>query len=169
MFNPVHIKYDEHPGNQIAIKKVFGVKFHQERTSSREYHFNKSVEKHKKFLRNEDISTYKKLCADMENSVTTESYDVQESSASKPFFDTLKFWDSIKPRWATSYRVGLHNIPKSNLAEAAQASMKAANEKNISLVDATYADITDSARLDAKWVNRIEGEESRGSGPSQVE
>ena len=169
MFNPVHIKYDEHPGNQIAIKKVFGVKFDQERTSSREYHFNKSVEKHKKFLRNEDISTYKKLCADMENSVTTESYDVQEISASKSFFDTLKFWDSIKPRWATSYRVGLHNIPKSNLAEAAQASMKAANEKNISLVDATYADITDSARLDAKWVNRIEGEESGGSGTSQVE
>ena len=47
--------------------------------------------------------------------------------------------------------------------------MKAASEKNISLVDATYADITDSARLDAKWINRIEGEESRGSGPSQVE
>ena len=36
-------------------------------------------------------------------------------------------------------------------------------------MDATYADTTDSARLDAKWINRIEGEESRGSGPSQVE
>ena len=44
--------------------------------------------------------------------------------------------------------------------------MKAASEKNFSLVDATYADITDSARLDAKWINRIEGEESRGSSPS---
>ena len=54
------------------------------------------------------------------------------------------------------------NVFKSNLAEATQASMKAASEKNISLVDATYADITDFARLDAKWVNRIEGEESRG-------
>ena len=112
--------------------------------------------------------------------VTTESYEickqriikltgVQEISARKPLFDTLKFWDSIKSRWATSYRVGLHNIPKSSLTEAAQASMKAANEKNISLVDATYADITDSARLDTKWINRIEGEESPGSGPSQVE
>ena len=56
-FNLVHMKCNEHPGNQIAIKKVFGVKFYQERTSSCEYHFNKSVEKHKKFLRNEDIST----------------------------------------------------------------------------------------------------------------
>ena len=58
--NPVHMKYNKHSGNQIAIKNVFGVKFYQERTSSCEYHFNKSVEKHKKFLRNEDISTYKK-------------------------------------------------------------------------------------------------------------
>ena len=116
----------------------------------------------------------------MKNSVTTESYeickqsiikliDVQEISARKPLFDTLKFWDSIKPLWAISYRVGLHNIPKSSLAEAAQASVKAANEKNISLVDATYTDITNSARLEAKWINRIEGEESRGSGPSLVE
>ena len=120
------------------------------------------------------------LCADMKNSVTTESYEickqriikligVQEISARKPLFDTLKFWDSIKLRWATCYRVGLHNILKSSLAEAAQASMKAANEKNISLVDVTYVDITDSARLDSKWINRIEGEESRGLGPSQVD
>ena len=40
----VHRKYYEHSGNQIAIKKVFGVKFYQQRTSSCEYYF-KSVEK----------------------------------------------------------------------------------------------------------------------------
>ena len=60
-FNLAHMKYDEHPGTQIAIKKVFGVKFYQERTSSCEYHINKSVEKHKKFLVMKTlISTYKK-------------------------------------------------------------------------------------------------------------
>ena len=60
-FNLAHMKYDEHPGNQIAIKKVFGVKFYQERTSSCEYHINKSVEKHNKFLvMKKLISTYKK-------------------------------------------------------------------------------------------------------------
>ena len=111
--------------------------------------------------------------------VTTESYEickqckikligVREISARKPLFDTLKFWDSIKSRWATFYREGLCNIPKSSLAGAVQASMKAPSEKNISLVDATHANITDSARLDAKWINWI-GEESRGSGPSQAE
>ena len=47
--------------------------------------------------------------------------------------------------------------------------MKAANEKNISLLHATYANITDSARLDTKWVNRVEGEESQGSISSQAE
>ena len=100
----------------------------------------------------------------MKNSVKTESCEickqriiklisVQEISARKPFFDRLKFWDSIKSRWTTSHQAGIHNISKSSLAEAAQALMKTVNEKNISLVDATYADITDSARLDAKWIN----------------
>ena len=47
--------------------------------------------------------------------------------------------------------------------------MKVASENNISLVDVVYADITDSESLDAEWINRIEGEKSRGSGPSQAE
>ena len=115
----------------------------------------------------------------MKNSVTTESHEickqckikligVREISVRKPLFDKLKFWDSIKSRWVTFYREGLCNIPKSSLAGATQASMKAPSEKNISLVHATYANITDSARLDAKWINQI-GEESRWSGPSQAE
>ena len=47
--------------------------------------------------------------------------------------------------------------------------MKASSERDISLMDATYADITNSARLDVKWINQIEGEESGGLGLSQVE
>ena len=82
-FNSAYMMNDEHPENQIAIKKVFGVKFYQERTSSCECHFNKSAEKHKKFLRNEDISTSKKLCADIENSVTTESYEICKQRTNK--------------------------------------------------------------------------------------
>ena len=39
-------------------------------------------------------------------------------------------------------------------AEAAQASLKAANETSASLVDAIYYDISDSARLEAKWESR---------------
>ena len=86
------MKYDEHSGNQTAIKKVFGVKIYQERTSSCEYHFNKSVEKHKKFLCNKDISAYEKLCADVKNSVkickksVIRLISVQEISVRKPFF-----------------------------------------------------------------------------------
>ena len=39
-------------------------------------------------------------------------------------------------------------------AEATQASLKAANETSASLVDAIYYDISDSARLEAKWESR---------------
>ena len=92
----------------------------------------------------------------MKNSVATESYEIckeriikltgaQEISAWKPLFDILKFWDSTKSSWETSYWVGFRNIRKSSLAEGSQASMKTAGEKNSSLVDTTYADITDSA------------------------
>ena len=42
-FNHVEIKSDEHPGNRIAIEKVFGKDFLENRTSSGSYHFDKSV------------------------------------------------------------------------------------------------------------------------------
>ena len=109
------MKYDEHSGNQTAIKKVFGVKFYQERTSSCEYHFNKSVEKHKKFLRNKDISTYKKLCAGVKNSVKTESYEickqsiirlisVQEISVRNPFFK-ITLGNILSGRYSQHFQV----------------------------------------------------------------
>ena len=47
--------------------------------------------------------------------------------------------------------------------------MKASNEKSISLVDSIYADISDSARLDAKWKNMLLGEQCCGRGPSSLE
>ena len=47
--------------------------------------------------------------------------------------------------------------------------MKAADEINVSLVDAVYYDITDSARLQAKWENRINGERCTGHSPSPLQ
>ena len=76
----------------------------------------------------------------------------------KPLITTFKFWDNLKYRSATAYNSNRHAISNASLAEAAQASMKASNEKNISLVDSICADISDSARLDAKWKNRLLGE-----------
>ena len=63
---------------------------------------------------------------------------------------TLNFWDKIKYRWASAFKFNLRNITRSNLAEAAQAFMKAADEIIVSLVDAVCYDITDSARLQVK-------------------
>ena len=95
--------------------------------------------------------------------------NIQLEGDRKPLISTFKFWDNLKYRWATAYKSNLHAIPNASLAEAAQASMKASNEKNISLVDSIYADISDSARLDAKWKNRLLGEHCRGRGPSSLE
>ena len=73
----------------------------------------------------------------------------------KPLISTFKFWDNLKYRWATAYKSNLHTIRNASLVEVAQASMKASNETNIPLVDSIYADMSDSARLDAKWKNRL--------------
>lgn len=60
-------------------------------------------------------------------------------------------------------------MPQSSLAETKQASMKAAYRGNISLVDVVYADISDSARLVAKWFNGLKRERCHGSSPSCLE
>ena len=62
----------------------------------------------------------------------------------------------------------MRNITRSNLAEAAQAFM-AADEINVSLVDVVCYDITDSARLQVKWENQINGERYTWCGPSPLE
>ena len=47
--------------------------------------------------------------------------------------------------------------------------MKAADDINVSLIDAVYYDITDSACLQVKSENRINGEKCTGRGPSPLE
>ena len=179
-FNPIEIKSDEHPGNRIAIEKVFGKDFLENRTSSCSYHFSISVARCKVFIKKEDIQIYMKLTSNLKNCVTVEEYkwtkEQYESLISrqlegdrKPFISTFKRWDNLKYRWTTSYKSNLHAIPNASWAEAAQASTKASNEKNISLVDSIYADISDSDRLDAKFKNRLLGVHCCGSGPSSLE
>ena len=75
----------------------------------------------------------------------------------KPSSDTLKFWLRCKHRWTLCYRSTVHNVPRSSLAEAAQAAMKADGGKNLSLVDTVIAATIDSIRLKAKFVNRERG------------
>ena len=81
----------------------------------------------------------------------------------------VNFWDKIKYRWASAFKFNLHKITRFSLAEAAQASMKAADEINVSLVDAVYYGITDSARLQVKWEIRISAERCTGCDPSNLE
>ena len=81
----------------------------------------------------------------------------------------LRFWENVKYRWVAAFKSNMHQCARSSLAEAAQASMKAGGEKNLSLVDAVYADITASAGFEGIWLNRVQGQSCVGSGPSNIE
>ena len=72
----------------------------------------------------------------------------------KPLNDALNFWLSCKHRWTLCYRSTIHNVPRSSLAGAAQAAMKADGGKNLSLIDTAIADTIGLIRLKAKFVNR---------------
>ena len=143
-------------------------------------HFDKSVNKLHRLVSIEGKLDYKILTSGMKNAVSEDAYirvkrqsgeliERQNAAASKFLTDTLNFWDRVKYRLASAFKFNLHNITRSSLAEAAQASMKAADEINVSLVNAVYYDITDSARLQAKWENRINGERCTGRGSSPLE
>ena len=73
-FNHIEIKSDEHPGNWIAIEKVFGKDFLENRTSSYSDHFDKSVARHKIFIKKEDIQIYMKLTSNLKSWVIVEEY-----------------------------------------------------------------------------------------------
>ena len=178
-FNPINIQFDEHQSTKIAIKSVFGEEFLLTRTLGCDYHLNRSVEKHKKYVNSSDATLFGILINAMKNSVTEDGYyqektrlsnliSKQPESCRKPLTDMINFWDNVKYRWVTAFKFNTHQVSRSSLAEAAQASMKAGGEKNVSLVDAAYYDIGESARFEAKWQNRMNGESSVGRGPSSL-
>ena len=179
-FNPIVIQCDEHGSAKIALKDIYGEDFVECRTSGCEYHLQKSVDKHKKYFNKEDAIQFNMLVNALKNCVTEEGYNREKSkidnlilkqaeTCREPLSNMIKFWNNCKYRWASAYKNNLHNSTRSSLAEAAQSSMKAGGEKNLSLVDSVYSDIADSARLEAKWLNRVDGERCVGSGPSRIE
>ena len=84
------------------------------------------------------------------------------------FFSLEQVLGSLKYRWATTYKSNYCAITNASFAETAQASMKASNEKNISLVDSIYADISDSTTVNAKSKNTLLEEHCRGRGSLSI-
>ena len=176
--NPYHLKDDEAGGNKLAMKEVFGEDFLIKKTSSYEYHFNANVEKHARYVQDRDRSEYFNITKDLKESPTKGEYETNKiklevliekqgyDEAKKKLSSALNWWHDRRPRWALAFKTTTHNIPLSSLAEAAHASMKSAGQKNLSLVQALQADVTDSIRLEARWLNRQTGESSTGAGPS---
>ena len=156
---------------------VFGKKFVEERTSSCEYHLSENTKRHAKYVSDADRKDYYTYISDMKKSTTEKEYEQskkllemliksQSEKNRHKLASALSFWHERRCRWALAFKTTAHNIPRSSLAESAHASMKAGNQKNLSLVDAVYADVTDSARLEAIWSNRKDGEKCSGSGPT---
>lgn len=72
--NTINIQFDEHSSTKPGIQAVFGEEFVRNRTSGCEYHIQKSVDKHKKFLNVEDGNSFNFLVTGMKNSITEEGY-----------------------------------------------------------------------------------------------
>ena len=177
-FNPFHLKDDKNGANKIGMRAVSGEMFVNERTSSCEFHIDKNVTKRKSHIVKESQEYYFSLLQKLKNAPSINDFEknlfktliTQQIPGNRNSLrETLQFWLKAKHRWTVCYRSSLHGIPLSSLAETAQASMKAAGGKNVSLIDVVYASVTDSVRLEAKIQNREIGEVVRGTGPSESE
>ena len=58
-FNPTILQSDKHISNNKGIEAIFGNTFFEKRTASCEYHFDKSVNKHQRFVSDKDNIDYK--------------------------------------------------------------------------------------------------------------
>ena len=88
---------------------MFGKTLFEKRTSSCEYHFDKSVNKHQRLVSGEDKIDYKILTSGMKNAVSEDAYvrvkcqleeltKRQNAAVPKSLTDTLNFRDKVKYR-----------------------------------------------------------------------
>lgn len=112
----------------------------------------------------------------MISSVTPEEYtkayeemkEFIEASGKTGLMTWLKWWDNRRTHIVEAYRP-LYKTPNVNLAESSHASMEHCGGTNLSLVDATYYDMSESLRL-AQIIHAYEeGPVKPGSGPSAAE
>ena len=150
-FNPTNIQLKEN-----GCTKIAGEEFLKPRTLGCDYHLDRSVDKHKKYFNSSYFDLFCFLVNSLKNSVTEDGYN-REKKRLINLISKQHEYSSIT-----------HNISRSSLAEAAEVSIKAGGEKNVSLIDAAYCGIAESARFKAKWPDRMSGEQSVGRGPSPL-
>ena len=92
----------------------------------------------------------------------------QNEFCQRPLTDMLDFWDNLKNRLVMEFKSNNHNVSRSRLTKVTLASTKAGREKNVSLLDAAYCDIVNSARFVAKRQSRMNGMRPIGCGPSPL-
>ena len=148
-FNPNNIQSDEHGCTKIAIKVVLGEEFLKPHTLGCDYHLDRSVDKSKKYLNSSDFELFCFLVNSLKNNVMEDGYNREKKKLINLIFkqaefcqraltDMLDFCDDVKYRWVVAFKSNTYNFSQSTLAEAAEASIKAGEEKNVSLIDAAY-------------------------------
>ena len=103
-FNPTFLQCDEHISNYKEIEVVFGNTFFEKRTASCEYHLDKNVNKHQRFVSDEGKIDYKILTSGMKmQSVKMrvkrqlkELIKQQNAAVSKSLTDILNLRDKVK-------------------------------------------------------------------------
>ena len=104
---------------------MFGKDFLESRTRSCSYHFGNSVARQKVKIKKEDIQIYMRLTSNFNDCATVEEYqrtkeqyesliNRQLEGDRKPLINTLKFWDSLKYKWAGTCKSNLHAIPNAS-------------------------------------------------------
>ena len=91
VFNPYHLKDDEHGENKIGMQDVFAEAFVNELTSSCEFHLDHSVKNHKKYLNKESRECYEELCTSFKTSNTAQMFDTN-----RKLLESLIVWADQK-------------------------------------------------------------------------
>ena len=124
-FNPIEIKSDAHLRYRIAIEKVFGKDFLENRTNSCSYHFDKNVLTHNVCIKKEDIEIYMNCVTGDDYHTTKEQYKSlisrQVKRDKKPLISTLNIWDKFLGNLNTD---GLHHISQTFMLFQMQAKQK---------------------------------------------
>ena len=103
VFNPYHLKDDDHGGNKLGMSAVFGEVFVVDRTSSCEFHYLQAVRNHARYINKVSRDQYMDLCIKLKDSLSQEVYNnnyyllrelisQQVPGNRKPLEDALAWW-----------------------------------------------------------------------------
>ena len=158
--------------NIEGSKRVF-VNDIVKRIKTCEFHFKECRNRQARKLGDDDRRNFKRLCnclqAPIPISYDKAKEDLESFIAKSPECQSLSTW----LEWWYKRRafvfpafLGVSGSPKMNLAEIIHASWVKRDNRNMSLLDAAYADARDNVQLEVKYEAFRTGDWRGGTGPS---